>query len=156
MPLDHADDSLERAAKRTNRHNGPTDRCVRVRVLAPTGAVMGASRTLYDRLAAGTLTLWRDAADTPVALAGYSREIDGARRLGPVYTAERHRRHGYGAAVTAAACRRALDGGTSQLLLYADIDNPTSNTLYRRLGFAPVEDRVTLRFGARAPAGGCA
>lgn len=117
-----------------------------------TGAVMGATRTLDDRLAAGALTLWRDATDTPVALAGYTREIAGARRLGPVYTAVPHRRHGYGAAVTAATCRRALDGGTSQLLLYADIDNPTSNTLYRRLGFAPVEDRVTLRFRPRAQA----
>lgn len=118
-----------------------------------TGAVMGGSRTLDDRLAAGTLTLWRDATDAPVALAGYQREIDGVRRVGPVYTAEPHRRRGYGAAVTAAACRRALDGGTSQLLLYADIDNPTSNTLYRRLGFAPVEDRVTLRFRPCAQAG---
>ena len=118
-----------------------------------TGAVMGASRTLDRRVAAGAFTLWRDATDTPVALAGYSREIDGARRLGPVYTAEPHRRRGYGAAVTAAACRRALDGGTSQLLLYADIDNPTSNTLYLRLGFEPVEDRLTLRFRPRTPAG---
>ena len=120
-----------------------------------TGAVMGASRTLDYRLAAGTLTLWRDATNTPVALAGYTRDTAGARRLGPVYTAAPHRRHGYGAAVTAAACRRALDGGTSQLLLYADIDNPTSNTLYRRLGFEPVEDRVTLRFRPRPPAGRC-
>lgn len=118
-----------------------------------TGTVMGASRTLDARVGAGAFTLWRDATDAPVALAGYSREIDGVRRVGPVYTAEPHRRRGYGAAVTAAACRRALDGGTSQLLLYADIDNPTSNTLYRRLGFAPVEDRVTLRFRSRAQAG---
>ena len=121
-----------------------------------TGAVMGASRTLNARLGAGAYTLWRDATDEPVALAGYQREIDGARRLGPVYTPEPHRRRGYGAAVTAAACRRALDGGTSQLLLYADIDNPTSNTLYRRLGFEPVEDRLTLRFRPRAQAGRCA
>jgi len=115
-----------------------------------TGALMGASRTLAERLAAGSLTLWRDARGTPVALAGYSREVEGARRIGPVYTVERHRRHGYGAAVTAAVCRRALDGGTSQLLLYADIDNPTSNTLYRRLGFEPVEERTTLRFTPRS------
>jgi len=115
-----------------------------------TGAVMGASRTLDDRLAAGSMTIWRDARGTPVALAGYSREVDGVRRLGPVYTVEGHRRHGYGAAVTAVACRRALDGGTSQLLLYADIDNPTSNTLYQRLGFEPVEDRVALRFKPRS------
>ena len=114
-----------------------------------TGAQMGGSRTLDQRLAAGSLTIWRDARGTPVSLAGWSREVGGARRIGPVYTVEQHRGHGYGAAVTAVACRRALDGGTTQLLLYADIDNPTSNTLYRRLGFEPVEDRTTLRFKPR-------
>jgi GNAT superfamily N-acetyltransferase len=114
-----------------------------------TGAQLGGSRTLDKRLAAGSLTIWRDACGTPVALAGWSREVEGARRIGPVYTVEQHRRHGYGAAVTAVACRRALDSGTRQLLLYADIDNPTSNTLYQRLGFEPVEDRTTLRFKSR-------
>ncbi|MEA2149950.1 MAG: hypothetical protein QOD69_1780, partial [Solirubrobacteraceae bacterium] len=104
-----------------------------------TDAHASASRTLGRHLAAGSLTIWRDGRGTPVALAGYSLEVDGTRRIGPVYTVAKHRRHGYGAAVTAAACRRALDGGTSQLLLYADIDNPTSNALYRRLGFEPVE-----------------
>ena len=115
-----------------------------------TGALLGASRTLPERLAAGSLTLWRDARGTPVALAGFSREVDGARRIGPVFTVEEHRRHGYGGAVTAAACGRALDRGTAQLLLYADIDNPTSNTLYRRLGFEPVEVRTALRFTPRS------
>lgn len=114
-----------------------------------TGAQMAGSRTLDKRLAAGSLAIWRDARGTPVALAGWSREVRGTRRIGPVYTVEEHRGHGYAAAVTAVACRRALDRGTTQLLLYADIDNPTSNTLYRRLGFEPVEDRTTLRFKRR-------
>lgn len=91
----------------------------------------------------------RNADDTPVALAGWSREVGGSRRNGPVDTVEPHRRRGYGAAVTAVACRRALDRGTTQLLLYADIENATSNALYRRLGFEPVEDRPTVRFQAR-------
>jgi predicted GNAT family acetyltransferase len=115
-----------------------------------TGALIGAHRTIDARLPGGLLTIWRDARGTPVALAGYSVEVDGARRIGPVYTAEQHRRHGFGAAVTAVACRRALDGGTSQLLLYADVANSTSNSLYRRLGFEPVEDRIELRFKLRA------
>ncbi|MEA2156150.1 MAG: hypothetical protein QOE11_2290, partial [Solirubrobacteraceae bacterium] len=114
-----------------------------------TGALIGSAAALEQRLASGSLTIWRDAGATPVALAGYSLEVDGARRIGPVYTAGEHRRRGYGAAVTAVACRRALAGGTSQLLLYADVGNPTSNTLYRRLGFEPVEDRIELRFRPR-------
>lgn len=114
-----------------------------------TGAQMGGSRTIDQRLATGSLTIWRDPRGTPVALAGWSREIEGARRIGPVYTVEQHRRQGYGAAVTAVACRRALDSGTTRLLLYADTDNPTSNALYQRLGFQAVEDRTALRFTPR-------
>jgi len=114
-----------------------------------TGALAGVPRTLDERLASGSLTIWRDDDGTPVALAGWSREVGGARRIGPVYTVEQHRRRGYGAAITTSACRRALDSGTTQLLIYADIDNPTSNTLYRRLGFEPVEERTTLRFKPR-------
>jgi predicted GNAT family acetyltransferase len=115
-----------------------------------TGALIGGSRTLAARLARGSLTIWRDAGGTPVALAGWTSEVGGTRRLGPVYTVQPHRRNGYGAAVTAVACSRALDRGTQEILLYADLDNPTSNTLYQRIGFEPVEDRVALRFTPRA------
>lgn len=108
-----------------------------------------AARTLPqlgDRLTAGAYTLWIDDAGEPVALAGISREVGGSRRVGPVFTRADRRNAGYGAAVTAAACRRALDGGTSELLLFADVGNPASNRLYRRLGFEPLEDRRTVRF----------
>jgi len=33
------------------------------------------------------------------------------------------------------------------VLLYTDLANPTSNALYRRLGYRPVEDRILLAFG---------
>jgi predicted GNAT family acetyltransferase len=29
-------------------------------------------------------------------------------------------------------------------VLYTDVSNPTSNALYQRLGYRPVEDRVLL------------
>lgn len=119
-----------------------------------TGALAGPSRTLDERLAAGSLTIWRDDRALPVALAGWQREVAGTRRVGPVYTEQRHRRRGYGSAVTAAACRRALAGGAAELLLYADTANPTSTALYRRLGFEPVEDRTTLHFKPRAASDG--
>jgi hypothetical protein len=45
--------------------------------------------------------------------------------------------------------RRRRDRDTTQLLLYADVENATSNARYRRLGFEPVEDRTTVRFGPR-------
>ena len=99
-----------------------------------------------DRLAAGSYTLWRDDAGEPVALAGFSGDVGRARRLGPVYTRPDRRGERFGAGVTAAACRRALDAGVKELVLYADVANAISNRLYRRLGFEPVEERRALRF----------
>jgi predicted GNAT family acetyltransferase len=32
------------------------------------------------------------------------------------------------------------------VVLYTDLANPTSNALYQRLGYRPVEDRVVLSF----------
>ncbi len=46
-----------------------------------------------------------------------------------------------------AAARAALDAGAAEALLYTDLANPTTNRLYARLGYVPVEDRVLLTFG---------
>ena len=104
------------------------------------------TRRIDERLTAGAYTLWRDDAGEPVAFAGVSREVAGSRRLGPVFTRADRRGRGYGGAVTAAVCRRALDEGAAQLLLFADAKNAVSNRLYRRLGFEHVEDRRAVRF----------
>ena len=40
----------------------------------------------------------------------------------------------------------ALDDGADHVVLFTDLANPTSNALYQRLGYRPVEDRVVLRF----------
>jgi predicted GNAT family acetyltransferase len=34
------------------------------------------------------------------------------------------------------------------MVRFTDLANPTSNALYRRLGYRPVEDRVVLKFEA--------
>ena len=61
-------------------------------------------------------------------------------RLSAVYTPLGQRGHGYASAAVAAACQRVLDGGGTACVLYADTANPTSNAIYRRIGFEPVED----------------
>ena len=55
------------------------------------------------------MLLWEDAG-RPVALAVARRPIAGMSRVGPVYTPPEHRRHGYGAAPTAAAATRGHRG----------------------------------------------
>ncbi|MEU5235082.1 GNAT family N-acetyltransferase [Streptomyces anulatus] len=78
--------------------------------------------------------------NTPVAWAAASRPQAGMTRVGPVYTPPEHRRHGYGAAVTATVTRWAQDEGATEVLLFADLTNPTSNSIYQRIGYQPLED----------------
>lgn len=77
---------------------------------------------------------------TPVAWAVAGRPVDGMTRIGPVYTPPEHRRHGYGAAVTAAVSRWAQSAGAEHIVLFADLLNPVSNSLYQRIGFRAVAD----------------
>jgi GNAT superfamily N-acetyltransferase len=99
-------------------------------------------------LASGSAELVWEVDGEPVAQATARAVTAGMSRIGPVYTPPEHRRHGYAAAVTAAASRWALDRGARHVLLYTDLANPTSNRLYPRLGYRPRYDALELRFGA--------
>jgi GNAT superfamily N-acetyltransferase len=97
-------------------------------------------RSLAERLvAAGEAHLWHDGG-SPVALAAVSAPADGVARVGPVYTPPGRRRRGYGAAVTAEATAAALAGGAQQIVLYTDLANPTSNSIYQAIGYRPDHD----------------
>jgi GNAT superfamily N-acetyltransferase len=105
-----------------------------------------------DRLSFGGLTLW-EADGAAVSLAGAQRQVAGVVRIAPVYTPPERRGRGYGGAVTAAISQAALDAGAAHVVLFTDLANPTSNALYRRLGYRPVEDRLVLEFQPRAAPG---
>jgi predicted GNAT family acetyltransferase len=105
---------------------------------------------IEDRISHGGLTLW-EAGGAPVSLAGCSRPAEGVVRLGPVYTPAEHRGRGYGGAVTAAVSQAALAAGAAHVVLFTNLANPTSNALYHRLGYRPVEDRLVLQFRPRGP-----
>ncbi len=108
------------------------------------GVVRDHARSVDDRLSHGGFTLW-EADGRPVAMAGRTRDVAGVVRVAPVYTAPAHRRCGYGGAVTAAVTQSSLDAGAAAVVLFTDLANQTSNSLYQQLGYRPVEDRVLLR-----------
>ena len=102
-------------------------------------------QAVAGRIAYGGVLVWRVDGE-PVSIAGTTRAVAGMARVAPVYTPPEHRGRGYAAAATAAVTRRLLDAGTREVLLFTDLANPTSNRLYRRLGYRPVEEVVTLVF----------
>jgi hypothetical protein len=93
----------------------------------------------------GGAGLW-EAGGEVVSLAGFGSETPNGVRIGPVYTPPERRRRGYGAAVTAEASRRLLAGGRTFCFLYTDLANPTSNGIYRAIGYEQVCESADLAF----------
>ncbi len=84
----------------------------------------------------------------PVSMIGVS-EASGIGRIGPVYTPKEDRGHGYASAITAMASQKLLDEGCEMCCLYTDAGNPTSNSIYQKLGYKLATDSVcyTLKEG---------
>ncbi len=101
-----------------------------------------------EKISYGGLTVW-EIRGAPAAMAGVTRRAAGMVRVGPVYTPPELRGHGYASAVTAEVSQAALAGGADEVLLYTDLANPVSNSIYQRIGYQPVEDRVVLSFSGR-------
>jgi predicted GNAT family acetyltransferase len=95
--------------------------------------------------AGNTFVLW-DVDGAAVSMAMLRVPAADVSRIGPVFTPLTERGHGYGSAVTAAAADLAHRSGTSDVVLFADLANPTSNAIYQRIGFEPVVDSVRIDF----------
>jgi predicted GNAT family acetyltransferase len=92
------------------------------------------------RVERGTLRVWDD--DGPVALAGFGTPNASAptARIAPVYTPPLLRGRGYGSALVASLCRELFGAGKRAIYLTTDVANPTSNGIYRSIGFRPTAD----------------
>jgi predicted GNAT family acetyltransferase len=100
--------------------------------------------TVDFRIAERHLFLWQDEG-RPVSLVSSNPAVAGVVRIGPVYTPDEERRHGYAGSAVAALSRHALDAGAHTCMLYTDLANPTSNKIYADVGyrrFAEWEERL--------------
>ena len=110
------------------------------------GSPEAAVERFVDSRAAGvgSLVLWEDAGRV-VSLAGHAGETPNGARVGPVYTPPDLRGRGYGSAVTAALTEQLLEHRRF-CFLYTDLANPTSNSIYQRIGYRAVADITVWRF----------
>jgi hypothetical protein len=100
-------------------------------------------------LAARALFLWEDGG-RPVAMAARSGTTPNGARLGAVYTPRELRGRGYASSCTAALTRHLLGEGRRFCFLFTDLANPTSNGIYRRLGYRQVGEFRWWGLGAPA------
>jgi GNAT superfamily N-acetyltransferase len=98
-----------------------------------------------DRVSEAALFLWCD--DGPKSMAAWSGSTPNGVRIGYVYTPAQYRGRGYASTLTAAVSQRALDAGRRFCFLFTDLANPVSNSIYQRIGYAPVGDVVDWVIG---------
>jgi len=97
------------------------------------------------RLLPNTLVWEHDGA--PVSMASIAGRTPRGRRVGYVFTPPELRRRGHAEALVAALSQRILDEGSSWCFLFTDVENPTSNAIYRRIGYEPNVELEELAFG---------
>ncbi len=103
-------------------------------------------RSIVNRMGADPgIVLW-EVDGTPVALAGGTESSPGIARVGPVYTPPDHRRRGYATSLVAAWTSELLSRGIRRCALFTDLANPTSNSIYRAVGYRPVGDAAVIDF----------
>ncbi|WP_405898323.1 GNAT family N-acetyltransferase [Streptomyces sp. NBC_00727] len=98
------------------------------------------------------ITLWETPDGVPVSMAGTTAKVAGQIRVSAVYTPAELRGRGYAGAATAHVSRAALAEGADDVLLFADLANPTSNGLYQRVGYRPVTDFAVYDLSGPSPA----
>lgn len=96
----------------------------------------------------GGVVLWLDG-EQPVSFSGYGGLTPNGIRVGPVYTPPELRRRGYASALVAELTKMLLDGGRKFCFLFTDLANPTSNSIYQRVGYEPVSDADQWVFAGR-------
>jgi len=86
----------------------------------------------------GELYLWCD--PEPRTMAGWARPTARAIAVNAVYTPAEWRQRGYATACVAELSALLLRRGFEFCVLYTDLANPTSNSIYTKIGYRPVRD----------------
>jgi hypothetical protein len=105
-------------------------------------------KTAEEQVKGGNLFLWVDGG--PASMAARTRPTPHGQAVSYVYTPPDRRRKGYATAVVARLSQTILDDGKQFCALYTNLDDPTSNSIYRRIGYTLVADVVDTHFQEKA------
>jgi uncharacterized protein len=145
----------ERPASGRPRHARPTDRELVAtwfvafqREALPEDPPIEDALGMADRWIAGEdreLYLWEESGNA-VSMTGAVGPSPNGIRINSVYTPPEHRGRGYASSLVAAVSQEQLDRGRRFCVLFTDLANPTSNRIYRAIGYRPVIDVDAFRF----------
>lgn len=91
------------------------------------------------RLADQSVYLWEQEGK-PVSMAARSRPTSRGVTINLVYTPKELRGRGYATSCVAALSQQLLDEGYEFCSLFTDLSNPTSNSIYQKIGYRSLGD----------------
>ena len=83
---------------------------------------------------------------TPVSVARSHRKMSTVCAVGFVYTPPYIRGKGYATDCVAQLSKLLLEKGYKGVSLYTDLANPTSNSIYMKIGYNPIADVADIKF----------
>ena len=96
------------------------------------------------QIAAGEAYIWDDG--EPVSIAFRTRPTRHGAAINGVYTPPPLRRKGYATNCVAALSQLLQSEGKRFVTLYTDLSNPTSNEIYKKIGYHPLSDFTLYHF----------
>jgi hypothetical protein len=111
-----------------------------------TGASGSVLKFLERRLATRSLFVWEhDGAKCMASISGYT---PNGLRVSAVFTPEEHRRRGYASNTVATLSQRALDGGLSYCVLFAESHHAATQRVYKNIGYRHLHATVIVELNA--------
>ena len=106
----------------------------------------GLERRADRALNRGHTYLWQDRDNIFVSMAAIVRESPSTASISWVYTPPKYRRNGHAARVVATLSQAQLDAGKRACNLHTDLANPTSNNVYKRIGYLKIAESFRIQF----------
>jgi uncharacterized protein len=113
--------------------------------LDPNAAQRGVSRRIEGPPERAAMWIYEIEGEA-VAMSGNGGPTPNGIRIGPVYTPPEHRGNGYASNLVAAQSQWLLDHGKNFCFLYTDLANPTSNSIYKRIGYRQIAESAEFSF----------
>jgi predicted GNAT family acetyltransferase len=98
-----------------------------------------AEKQARNRFDDGAIEIWEEGGN-PVSMLFIVRPTKTGCMVGYVYTPPAQRGNGYASALVAEATQAQLDRGRAFVALFTDEANPTSNKIYRAIGYEPIAE----------------
>ncbi|MGP4059251.1 GNAT family N-acetyltransferase [Halobacillus sp. H74] len=104
-----------------------------------------ASELVNEMIETGRLYLW-SMEGKPVSMVSRARTTKNGATINSVFTPDEYKRNGYASQAVWHLTGRLLKMGYKFCALYTDLANPTSNSIYQKLGYKRVGDSVVYKF----------